>query len=245
MKLNLFQTETNGKRRIGNSSVAAILLTSSFAQVVIAEDRLKDFQTAINYMQDEQGCLSIPYADFQDSCQQKQKEVIRFCKESGPFSCLDIDPKKIQKEIEVAKTSRDALKSEREDLDRKRSSATDDREKREADDKIKEIDDKLYEIKKTQESCEKQVSDTTKTISDRLYVAKACRDARPPVQSVFNDAKSRAATESDAEIKPLAERLIQSWEDRGRTHNDAIKIASNAVENCDRVLYEIGHIGSF
>ncbi|MDQ6707823.1 MAG: hypothetical protein M3Z85_17835 [Acidobacteriota bacterium] len=224
---------------------AGILLTLSFAQVVMAEDRLKDFQTAINYMQDEQGCLSIPYADLQDSCQRKQNEVNKYCKESGPSSCVDIDPKKIQKDIEAAKTSRDALKSQREDLERKRSSATDDREKRDAEDKIKEVDDKLYELKKTQESLEKQVSDTTKMLSDRLYIAKACRDSRPPVQSVFNDAKSRAAGESDAEIKPLAERLIRSWEDRGRTHEEAIKNASNAVENCDKVLYEIGHIGNF
>ncbi len=74
------------------------------------EEQVKNFQNAINYMQDDKGCLSIPYSDLQDSCQRKQQEVNKLCKDSGPWNCDDVDPKVTQKKIETLKTDRDALR---------------------------------------------------------------------------------------------------------------------------------------
>jgi len=208
------------------------------------EERVKAFQTAIKYMQDNQGCLSIPYSDLQDQCQRKQATVNRWCKESGPWNCDDADPKRLQRQLEQLKTERDTLKSNRADLERKKSSATDDNEKRDCDNKIKEIDDKLYELQRTQGNLEKEINDASKTVSDRMYVAKSCRDARPEVMQIFKDAKSRADGERDADIQPLAQQLIKYWESQEPGHDTAIRAAKEAAEKCDRVLYDIGHLGN-
>jgi hypothetical protein len=231
---------------LGCLSVISLLL--ALALVSRADDheaRVKAFQNAINYMQDNKGCLSIPYSDLQDSCQRKQSEVNKFCKDSGPWKCEDVDPKTTQRKIETLKTDRDALKTKKEELERKRSSLTDDKDKRENEEKIKEIDDKLYELKRTQGELEKEVSDSTKMVNDRMYVGKTCRDARQSVMEVFKDAKSRANSEHEADIEPLAKQLIAGWEKQEPGHDKAIDEVKNGIEKCDKVLYEIGHLGSF
>jgi chromosome segregation ATPase len=209
------------------------------------EDTVKAFQEGVKYLQEEQGCMSIPYSDLQDSCQRKQKEVNKMCKDSGPWNCDDVDPKKTQEKIERLKTDRDTLKVKREELEAKKSSLTDDNEKRENEEAIKKIDDQLYELKKTQGDLEREVSDSTKMVNDRMYVGKSCRDTRQSVMEVFRDAKSRANGEHDADIEPLAKQLIEGWEKREPGHDQAIEQAKSGIEKCDRVLYDIGHLGSF
>lgn len=185
-------------------SVLVVLSLIPYLRADDHEAKVKAFQTAINYSQDNQGCLSIPYDDLQDSCKRKQNEVDKLCKQSGEWKCESVDPKQTQAKIEKAKTERDTLKTEKEELERKKSSLTDDAEKRKCEDRIKEIDNRLYDLKHTQEDLEKEVSDATKLINDRLYIGKACRDARPPVMEVYKDAKSRANGEHDPDIEPLA-----------------------------------------
>lgn len=241
----------HGRCRYGLlTSVCAlsVLVVLSMIPILKADDheaKVKVFQTAVNYSQDNQGCMSIPYDDLQDSCKRKQNEVDKFCKQSGEWKCESVDPKQIQAKIEKAKTTRDTLRADREELDRKKSSSTDDNEKRDYENKIKEIDDKLYELKHTQEDLEKEVSERTKMVNDRLYIGKACRDARPPVMEVFKDAKSRANDEHDPDIEPLAKRLIAYWESRESTHEQNIQEVKNGIEKCEKVLYEIGHLGNF
>lgn len=209
------------------------------------QDRVKSFQTAINYMQDGKGCLSIPYADLQDSCQRKQNEVNKLCKDSGPWKCEDVDPKLTQRKIETLKTDRDMLKAKREELDRKKSSLTTDSDKRDNENKIKEIDDKLYQLGKVQSELEREVNESTKMVNDRMYIGKGCRDARQSVMEVFRDAKSRANGEHHADLEPLAKQLIVGWERQEPGHDQAIQEAKNGIEKCDKVLYEIGHLGRF
>jgi chromosome segregation ATPase len=227
----------------------SILLTLSLAFLSRADehaDRVKAFQNAINYSQDKQACRSIPYPDLEDSCHRKQEIVERWCKNSGTLKCDgSIDPQKTQKSIEDAKTERDVLKAKKEELERKKSSLKEDKEKRENEDKIKEIDDRLYQLKRTQEELEKEVSAATKTISDRIYAGKACRDARPDVIAVFKDARSRASSEHDADIEPLAKRLIAFWEDSEKGHNQQLDEVKTMIDKCDRILYEVGHLGKY
>jgi hypothetical protein len=236
---------------VSGQSRNALLLPASVVFLLLslvpgsgAQDQ-KAFENAINYMQDDKGCLSIPYSDLEDSCERKQNEVNKLCKNSGPWNCEDVDPKETQKKIEELKKERDTLKAQREALERNKPSSTDDHAKREYEENIKKVDDKLYELKRTQGELEKEVSDSTKMVNDRMYVGKGCRDARQSVMEVYRDAKSRANGENDPNIQPLAKRLIAGWEKRESGHQDAIQAAKNGIEKCDKVLYEIGHLGSF
>jgi DNA repair exonuclease SbcCD ATPase subunit len=227
--------------------VVPLLLCSFFTLPVRADDheeRVKAFQTAINYMQDKKGCTSIPYADLQDKCQRKQNEVNKWCKPDERWNCAEVDPKKIQEAIHMLKKERDELKSEKEELERKKPSVTEDSQKREIEDKIKGIENKLYELERTRGVLEKQVSEASKTVNDRMYVGKACLDARPSVQEVYNDAKSRANGEHDPDIAPLAKRLIEYWEAGEQKHKQAIDDTKTGVEDCERILDEIGHLGN-
>lgn len=228
--------------------LSVLSLIVSLAVISKADDHeasIKAFQNGINYLQDEKGCRSIPYSDLQDSCERKQNEVNKMCKDSGPWKCEDVDPKKTQQKIETLKRDRDTLKEKKEGLERKKSSLTDDKDKRENAEQIKKVDDKLYELKRTQGELEKEVNDSTQKVNDRMYVGKTCRDARQSVMEVFRDAKSRANSEHGADIEPLAKQLIAGWEKSEPGHDQAIEEAKNGIEKCDKVLYEIGHLGSF
>jgi uncharacterized protein YPO0396 len=227
------------------AGAAVFILAASFTFLASADDehdrKVKAFQTALNYMQDGKGCLSIPYSDLQDSCQRKQAEVNKMCKDSGPWNCDEVDPKTTQKKIETVKTERDELKAKKEALER--MTPVNDDAKRQKDEEIKKIDDRLYELKRTREDLEREVGESTKKVNDRMYVGKACRDYRQTVMEVFRDAKSRASDEHDADIEPIAKKLISGWEKEEDGHNKAIEQVKTGIERCDKVLYEIGHTG--
>lgn len=222
-------------------SLAIVLSPPAQAQDV------KAFQNAVNYLQDGQGCRSIPYSSLEDACTRKQADVERWCKDVAS-SCGDADPKRLQADVERIKTDRDTLKAKKDELERARSSLTDDTAKRENEDKTKEIDNKLYELSRTRDNLERQISDATRSVNDRLYAAKACRDSRTDMYKLFNDAISSGNSDrqrGDPEIAPLAQRLVDGWTAGNRKHEEAIRNATNSVEICDKVLYEIGHLGSF
>jgi chromosome segregation ATPase len=232
---------------IRNVGALVLVLTASSCLVGAQdhEEKVKRFQNGVNYSQDNKGCLSIPYSDLQDQCQRKQADVVRWCKQSGKWNCEDVDPKALQAQVERIKTERDRLKEERANYGQKKSSASEDRDKQEYENKIKETDNKLYELDRSRGTLERQVSEASKTVSDRTYVAKSCRDARPEVMEVFRGAKSRADGEQDPDIRPLAQRLIKYWEIEGSGHNEQIRTVKDAVEKCDRILYDIGHLGNY
>jgi chromosome segregation ATPase len=232
--------------RLTTSCIGAVLLwTLFFAHIAKAEDKTQLFQDAVKAMQNKKGCESIPYTDLQSDCLRKSEEVDKMCKQSGPSSCTDVDPKKIQKDLEDTKTKKDELKQQKNDLEKSRSSASDDAAKQEIDDKIKEIDDKLEALKQTQESLEKQVQDTTKAINDRMYVAKSCRDYRAAVYEIFDKAISTANSENDAQFASDAKDLSKWWGDKQSGHQEILNNIKNAVDGCEKVLYDIGHLGSF
>jgi chromosome segregation ATPase len=229
--------------RVLLASMSLVAVLSS--HFVLAEDRVKDFENAINYMQDEKGCLSIPYSDLQNSCVAKQREVEKLCKESGQSQCGGIDPKNLQKQIELLKTERDEAKVEKDNLDRKKSSLKDEKEIRENDDKIKEAEGKIENANKKRDPLEKQVSESRRIISDRYELNKQCRDARKSVMEVFAAAKAKVNSETEENIKPIAKRLSDWYEKNEPGHETAIKNADKAIENCEKALYEIDHLGTF
>jgi DNA repair exonuclease SbcCD ATPase subunit len=233
------------------SKAQVVFLFSLFAFVhtATADDRLKDFQNAINYMQDDQddpkgkACFSIPYPDYQDECLRKQEKV-NDCKDRKS-NCQEIDPKGIQRDIEDLKRRREELKAKKEDLERQRSSLSDDADKREVEDKIKTVDNEIGDVDRVKERLQKDVEETTKEINKRLDTAKVCLEFRVSVQDVFAKASSNADREQDADIAPLAKQLVVYWDKGAKRHEEATRNAKRAIDNCENVLYDIGHLGSF
>ena len=69
-------------------------------------------------------------------------------------------------------------------------------------------------------------------INDRIYNGEQCVSSREAVAGVFRDAKSSARSESDPDIKPLAEKLIAYWESEEPNHADEIAKYTRALEKC-------------
>jgi DNA repair exonuclease SbcCD ATPase subunit len=213
--------------------------------VIVEAQDVRAWETAVNYMQDDKGCYSIPYPDQQSSCLRKQNEVVKWCKESGPFNCTSVDPKQLQRQVEQLKTQRDELNSEKGRLEREKSNAKDDAAKQDVTTKIAKVDATIDTLNKTRASLEKEVLEGTRTCNERLAIAKACRDNRSAVQEVFSDVRSRADRESDPKITPLAKRLLDWWGPRYRSHEQEVTEVKRAVEACEQALYDIVRIGSF
>jgi hypothetical protein len=224
-------------------TVTLALLVASFN--AHAQD-LKPWETAIKYMEEKKGCLSIPYSDAQETCQRKQAEVERWCKDPEGFSCKKVDPKQFQREIEKVKTERDGLNNERTRLTDARSREKDEKVKQELSTKIAKIESDLSALANTQTALERKVQDGARDCSENLTIAKTCRDYRMSVQDVFYDVMRRADNEVDEKIIPLADRLINEWwtpEDKG--HEIQVSGVKRAVEICEQALYEIGRLGTF
>jgi hypothetical protein len=231
---------------VGILQGCAVFLVATFKYLALADDRVKDFENAINYMQDRQGCRSIPYSDLQSSCESKQSEVNKLCKESGERKCVaGLDPKDYQKQIEELKTRRDVAKTEKEALERNKSSLKEDDKIRENDNKIKEAEGKIDAANKGREYLEKQVAESRRAINDRLIASKQCRDYRVAVMEIFARAKSKLESESDEAIKPLAKRLLDGHAKEVPGHQEQIKATDDSIKNCEGMLYDIDRLPSF
>jgi uncharacterized protein YPO0396 len=231
-------------RRSSFVSVSVVLSLLFPLAAVHAQD-LKAWENATNYMQDDKGCLSIPYSDAQSTCIRKQDEVNKWCKDSGPFNCDSVDPKQLQRQVEKLKTQRDELTTEKTKLDRARSAERDEQVKRDIEARLAKVDAEITALNSSRAVLERQVLDGSRTCKARLDVAKACRDYRANVQEVFSGVRSRANSETDPNVVPLARKLIAWWDERYRRHEEQLSAVKRAVEICEQVLYEIGRLGSF
>lgn len=228
-------------RSVGLVVLVCVVFVPRLASAQDSE-KVKAFQNAINYAQNSPKgtCRSIPYPDYEDACTRKQAEVDKWCE---GWSCKGMDPVQMQRRIEALKTQRDEAKAKKEDLERQRSSATDDAAKRDLDDKIGELNKQIDDVERQRDPIEKEVDEASKQISDLLYRGKYCRDSRENVMEVYRNAKSRAGSETDTAVVPLAKRLITYWESTEAGHAQEITDVKNGIEKCNNLLDDIGHLG--
>lgn len=176
---------------------------------------LNDFKDAVN----RKGCESIPYESIRRTCTDKGREVDDWCKSSSRvISCDELDPSGFTRKIENVKQKIADLKRERDELSSKVSNAKEDSERRDLEDKKKAKETEVYELEKKVENWESQYSSEKTAINDRIYNGERCAGFREEVAKVFYDAKSSAKSESNAEVKPHAERLISEWEAKEPGH---------------------------
>jgi len=229
-----------------SSVIAGVVLSLLLPLAAAGAQDVKTWENALNYMQDEKGCFSIPYADAQSTCSRKQDEVNKWCKNSGPFNCDTVDPKQLQRQIETLKTRRDELTAERGNLVKAAKDAASAKQPtQEIDASIAKVDAAIAALNNSRAVLERQVLEASRTCNERLNIAKSCRDYRANVQEVFSGVRSRANNETDPKIVPLARRLIAWWDERYRSHEEQLSAVKRAVETCERVLNEIGRLGTF
>jgi hypothetical protein len=206
------------------SSVGALLLCGTALAAT-----LDDFKEAVG----KEGCDSIPYSDLRNTCKSKSSDVNDWCKNSSKrWSCDDLDPTGLAKQIENVKRKVEELKREKADLVSRKSGANDDSERRELEDKIAAKEKEIRELEDKIVLWEQKLADEKTAVHDRIYIGEKCLGYREEVARAFLDAKSSANRESDPQIKPYAEKLVEKYEAGERGHVEAIDITKRGIDKC-------------
>lgn len=207
----------------GRVVVGVLLITASVAFAAT----LDDFKEAVQH----KGCDSIPYESLRDTCKDKAAVRDDYCK-SRVSSCKDLDPSDLQKQIDNINDKIKDLKAQRDSLKDKRSDAKDDDERKQIEDQISAIEDQIDKLEKKVDEMQNRLDKEKQQISDRIDVGERCVDAREAVQKAFAETKSNTQSESDEQIKPLAEQLIRYWESEESNHQTEIDKAKEVRDRC-------------
>src|SRR3954471_396390 len=98
-----------------------VLFASALALASIGDD----FKDAAN----RDGCEAIPYSSERSSCISAGRDVDDWCKSSSrKWSCDDLDPSGLNRNIENVNSKMSDLKKEKDDLEYKRNNAKDEDE---------------------------------------------------------------------------------------------------------------------
>ena len=213
-----------------------ILLATSLLMCNVSNAQsqlLEDFRTADSVS----GCASIPYSEERRRCTDKMYTVDENCKAPN-YSCKSNDittPRYylghntgIDRILEQMKATRDELKNNRYSSDAGDTSALDER--------IDTINRDIDKYEKQKESNLSFADGAKREILLRIKMGNECLALRNEVQGHFSDAISKARNESDAEIVPIAQRLMSKWGDSSREHQQAVLDTKNAVEICEKKL---------
>lgn len=223
-----------------------------FGGVVFASSAtLSDFQAAVQEAEQGHGCTSIPYEDLRDACKDSQEKVEDSCKVDAR-SCKDpagliAKAKGLKAKIEQLKQEKDDLEKQKEELSDQLAGATDDQQK-------SALEDKLHAVEEAIDAKDKEIADKSDILdhmkdklskekdedADKSDRGKQCVESRTAVQKQFDDASSAAGDEDDEQIKPLAEKLIDFWNDGKPGHQQAIDDAQRALEKCTTFHDQIG-----
>lgn len=223
-----------------------------FGGIVFASSAtLSDFQAAVQEAEQGHGCASIPYEDLRDACKDSQEKVEDRCKVETR-SCRDpagliAKAKGLKAKIERLKQDKDDLEKQKEELSDKLGDATDEQQK-------SELEDKLHAVEDAIEAKDKEIEDKSDILDhmkdklskekdedeDKADRGKQCVEARTAVRKQFDEAGDAAGDEDDEQIKPLAEKLIDFWNDGKSGHQQAIDEAQRALEKCTTFHDQIG-----
>src|SRR5258705_12582149 len=109
--------------RIKLGTMMATLLIGSVSLAGVADD----FKDASN----RDGCEAIPYSSESSACFSGGRDVDDWCKNpSKPWSCDDLDPSGLNRNIDNASSKINDLKKEKDDLEYKRNNSKDESERR-------------------------------------------------------------------------------------------------------------------
>lgn len=215
-------------RRAVLASVAFI--ATALVAVAAAAQSVSDFKDAAGRV----GCSLIPYSSPRSSCESKGRDVEEYCKRRT-WSCDDLNPEGLKKNIENVKKKIDDLKKERDSLKSKKSSAKDDSEKRDLENKISDAEKEIKKFEDMVNDWQRKLDNEKREISARISTGKKCRGYREDVAKIFGDVKSKLRSESSTEIRPFTQKIIEKIEAEEPGHKKAIELVSKGIEKCERM----------
>jgi hypothetical protein len=205
--------------------VVGMLCVSGLALAGIADD----FKDASN----RDGCDAIPYSSERSSCSSAGRDVEDWCKNSSrKWSCDDLDPTGIKRNIDNVNAKITDLKREKDDLEYKRNNAKDDSERKDYETRIDEKKAQIEDLQKKVEAWTRQLSDEKSTARDRQDIGERCVATRITVQKIFADVKSKVQRESDRDAQQYASKLVDKYTAAERGHQEAIELTNRGIEKC-------------
>jgi hypothetical protein len=192
-----------------------------------------EFKAALAAAKDGKGPESIPYSSLRDEARSKQEKMNELCK-TDAWTCDGLETKSLREEIKGRTSNIEDRKNEISKLKSDLSNAKTDDEKKEFQDKIdkleKELEAKVKELEFKQTSLKTDLSD----IDIRVEKGNKCLEARNDVQKVYNEATSKAGSETDPEKKEIAAQLINYWETTQKEHEKVFNDVKAGLEKCKK-----------
>jgi len=203
-----------------------VLLASSLALASIADD----FKDASN----RDGCEAIPYSSERSACISGGRDVDDWCKNpSKPWSCDDLDPSGLNRNIDNVNGKISDLKKEKDDLEYKLNNSKDDNERRDLESKIKDKKEQIDTLQAKVEEWKKQIDSEKSMARDRQDIGGRCVANRVIVQKIFATVKSRVQSENDPGAKEYVSKLVEKYTTAEKGHQEAIDITNRGIDKCN------------
>lgn len=219
------------------NSIGRLFLLLAFAMAGLGKgiwaQTLEEYKAGAEAADRNEGCTSIPSSDLRDRCKRASDFVEQDCKQK-PFGCKDLlENQALADSIKGKEGSIESLKKQKDDLESKKSGASDS-DKRDIEDKIHELEKQIDNESRSLEDMKKALATDRSDAGNRADQGRRCLEARNDVQYLFTSARSSAQSESDAEKKPFANKLVDYWDRRRADHEDAVNKTKEAIEYCEK-----------
>lgn len=189
-----------------------------------------DFKDASN----RKGCEAIPYSSERSSCASAGRDVDDWCKNSSrPWSCDDLDPSGLTRNIDNVNSKIGDLKKEKDDLEYRRNQSSDENERKDYEKKIDEKKAQIEELQKKVEAWTKQLANEKDMANKRKEIGETCVKNRLAVQRIFADVKSKVQKETDADAKQYVSKLVEEYTNAEAGHQQAIDITNRGIAKCN------------
>jgi hypothetical protein len=208
---------------------AGIVMGLLFAGSAVLAGVVDDFKDAAN----RDGCEAIPYSSERSACNSAGREVDDWCKNSSrKWSCDDLDPSGLTRNIDNVNAKINDLKKEKDELEYKRNNAKDDSERRDLESKIADKKDQIEALQVKVEAWKKQLDNEKSMAKDRQEIGERCVSNRIAVQKIFESVKSKVQSESDPEAKQYVSKLVDKYTAAEKGHQEAIDITKRGIVKC-------------
>lgn len=205
--------------------VMGVLAASAIAVASIADD----FKDAAG----KKGCEAIPYSSERGTCTSASRDVDDWCKSSSRrWSCDDLDPTGLNRNIENVTNKINELKKQRDDLDYKKNNTSNEDERKEYERQIEELKAQIAEFERKVEEWKRQLNEEKSEAARREEIGTRCVQYRVAVQKIFADMKDKVQRETDPDAKQYISTLVGIYSDGEKGHQEAIDITNVGIAKC-------------